>query len=342
MYKKDWWLKMGCFLTGYEYTLLQECSAISRNTVKRFLSALVIITLIWMTIGYAFCTRYLGFSPFWSCIGSALMGVFIIQIERQIILSFSGNIGLRLFRVVIAILMAAIGSVILDQVLFQKDIDSLIESNKKFNQNLISSVAESNKRDSISKERLLSSNRILEKIDSATEIALLKENALVTQSESTIIAKDSSRTINIGRTKNPKLEGYEKELTRHAGIIALSDSSIKTYDDSLRLRKERLNKSLKPVNSGFLNELNLFFSFILTESSSKLPLAVWVFFICFFLSAELFVLMVKERTKNDYELLAIYQRDKHAIDIETMYGRIREKSKQTGRSQEDYLDSKLE
>ena len=106
MTMKNWWLKFGCFLTGYNYNLLTQCSEVSAKEVKRFTSALLIISVIWFFIGYAFTNRYLHFGIPGSMIGGLISVFLVVQIERQIIMQTSKNRSTLLVRGLIAIVMA--------------------------------------------------------------------------------------------------------------------------------------------------------------------------------------------------------------------------------------------
>jgi hypothetical protein len=56
---KDLWLKLGCFLTGYNYDILKTCSEVAAKSVKRYTAAMFIICIIWAFVGYTFTQRYL-------------------------------------------------------------------------------------------------------------------------------------------------------------------------------------------------------------------------------------------------------------------------------------------
>jgi hypothetical protein len=53
------------------------------------------------------------------------MIIIVIQIERQIILSVGKNKLVPLFRVAIEVVMAVIGSVIIDQIIFREDVEKV-------------------------------------------------------------------------------------------------------------------------------------------------------------------------------------------------------------------------
>ena len=119
---KDWWIKFGCWLTGYNYTIVKECGETTRRSVKRDTSALVIIIIVWSSIGYILTSTYLHGGVFASIIGAIVATIIVIQIERQIILKDGKNYFLSGFRFLIAIAMSIIGSVLVDQKLFEEDV----------------------------------------------------------------------------------------------------------------------------------------------------------------------------------------------------------------------------
>src|SRR5687768_6995094 len=119
---RDKWLHFGCFLTGYNFKILKGCSEISAKRVLRYTSALIIPCILWGFVGYFFTKRYLRLETGLASIGAVVMVIFVIQIERQVILSSSANKAPLYFRGIIAIVMAVIGSLIMDQILFKEDI----------------------------------------------------------------------------------------------------------------------------------------------------------------------------------------------------------------------------
>ena len=120
---KNWWLRFGCFLTGYNFRIVQNCSEVSAKAVKRYTAALLIICILWAFVGYTFTERYLRAGEWGAVAGAVILIVIIIQVERQIILSVHKNGALYFFRGVIALMMALIGSIIIDQIIFKEDIE---------------------------------------------------------------------------------------------------------------------------------------------------------------------------------------------------------------------------
>lgn len=128
----NWWIKFGCFLTGWNIELLTQCSESSRRQLKKYASALLILMIIWGTTGYCFADRYVAL-PWWGCLCCSLVFItIVIQIERQIILASGKSAKALLFRVAIAVIMAMVGSTIIDQSIFGKDIEKQLANNIEF------------------------------------------------------------------------------------------------------------------------------------------------------------------------------------------------------------------
>src|SRR5690606_14673839 len=105
---KDGWVRLGCFLTGWNYQILQSCTESSRKQLKKYLSAILILVILWALIGYTFSARYVKTEWLGSTVAALLFVVVIVQIERQIILTVGKAWWLRAFRGVLAVIMAII------------------------------------------------------------------------------------------------------------------------------------------------------------------------------------------------------------------------------------------
>lgn len=304
---RDLWLKTGCFITGHNYAIVKNSSEASAKAVKKYLSAILIIATLWGFIGFAFTKRYLHGSTLVAVIGAIVMIIIIIQIERQIILSVGKNKLAFAFRVLIGIVMAIIGSVILDQVMFKED----VEKHK------IESVQ-------------LKVNEIL-------PIKTRELTMQISQLDSAIKAKETERALILADyNKNPMISAptvtgrYEKDSTSgkmveigreittssiqnpKAELIVQLDAQLKAFQEQ-KTKKENEKLNMQQVleddlnaKVGFLDELTILFSSVLL--SSGIALTIWILLFFFFLSIELFVLVNKYGdTVNDYDKTIIHQ-----------------------------------
>lgn len=303
---RDLWIKTGCFITGHNYAIVKNSSEASSKAVKKYLSAILIVATLWGFIGYAFTNRYLHGSTFVSVIGALVMVIIVIQVERQIILSIGKNKLAFAFRVAIGIVMAIIGSVILDQVMFKED----VEKHKIQNVQLkVNEILPLKTRELTFQINQLDSAIKAKEIERALILADYNKNPIISAPSVTgRFEKDSlsGKMIEVGRVittnsiQNPKAE-----------LIVQLDEQIKSIQEQKAKKENEMLNARQlledDLNSkvGFLDELTILFSLLL---SSGIALTVWILLFFFFLSIELFVLVNKYGdTVNDYDKTIIHQ-----------------------------------
>jgi len=305
---KDLWIKFGCFLTGHNYSIIKNSSEASAKTVKKYLSALLIISTLWGFIGFAFTQRYLHGNTLVSSIGAAVMIFIIIQIERQIILSLRKNYYALIFRALIGIIMAIIGSVILDQIIFKEDVEKEKISNIQTEVNKLMPE----KTLELSNQILQLDNEITKKENERSALILeITKKPMISAPTSTGEYKRDSltkklvlvgKTVSIQNTINPKTD-----LIPQLDVILknLREQKVKKENDKLNIQ-QLLEESIKS-KVGFLDELKTLFSILL---SSPIALFIWVLLFLFFLMIELFIIVNKfGDAENDYDKTILHQMD---------------------------------
>ena len=317
------WIKFGCFLTGYNYDIMKTSSEASAKAVKKYTSAILIVCLIWGFIGYNFANNYMHLETGGSIIGGLVMVFIIVQIEKQIILNVGKNKWGNFFRLFIAIIMAFLGSIIIDQMIFKDDIE------------------------------LKKEGKLIERVNRALPGKIKEVNEEITRLDSLIYYKNNERTILIAEvTKKPiiKFPTYET-IIRPGKInkIFIDSTGNTTTREIDTLYKERKYTSTSRANPkseliptidiqikelsikrdvyslkkldiradleakfrskvGFLDEINTMVS-ILEDSTPAL--VVWLLFFFFLISLELFVVAGKwgKNTETDYDIAIMHQRD---------------------------------
>lgn len=319
--KSNWWLRFGCFVIGYNYELLEECGEASRKSVKKYTSAMLIVIIIWIANGYNFATIYVKKDNIFAGLVSALIcSIIIVQIERQIILTMKPNKSLKRFRVALALLMALVGSVIIDQILFRQDLEDLRRDNQEINkqnarmkeQDLAINENDRNRKiyqirgiDSISgatRERLnkLSGNKKTEKFDRDTINGKLTINKTFGE-DIDQTALSQSLLISLENDKKSKSD-LEEEISK--------------LDSKKNLINEIYNKNKKPVSNGFLGEIQLLFNF-LWNSDSKISLFVYFFWFILLFILEMLVLIAKSNDDHsDYERRVMFELDNNNKKID--------------------------
>lgn len=311
---KNLGIKIGCFLTGYNYRIIENSSEASFKTVKKYLSAILIVSILWGFIGYSFAERYLHTEPIGSAIVAFVMVVIVIQIERQIILSYGKNWLVPAFRIIIGMVMAVIGSVIMDQIIFKEDIEKQKISNIQNEVNSILPIKtreldfQINQIDSAINNKEAERSKIIDEITrkpfvksttSQTRHIPLQINGQGGTRRDTIVRRTDYTLTDVQNPKAELLPDIEDQ------VKLLRAQKSEKENSKINIRQE-IEKELKG-KTGFLEELNVLFSILF---SSKIALFVWLSFFIFFLTIELFVLVNKfgER-ENDYDKIILHQRD---------------------------------
>lgn len=304
---KDWWLKICCFLTGTNYALIKHSSEQSAMATKKYASAILLVLTVWLFIGYSFANSYVGLDPKGSVIVAFVLGFMIIQIERIVIMSSKKNIPSLIFRGILAFVMAIIGAMITDQILFKDDI--AIKKEKEMAMRVQDAILID--RQNIEKEmfRLDSLRNIAEDQFYAANEAIARNPMIVQNIRNTSVTTDSlgrplSRTNSTTATvlENPKIgerAHWEHQIQNYDGQRNLLSERLRTLEDDVR-------KNLAE-KTGFLDELEILKSVIF---DSNVGLIVYLLFFIFFLAIELFVLMIKIFDKeSDYDHLLRHQKE---------------------------------
>jgi hypothetical protein len=311
---KDLWLKTGCFITGYNYGIIKNSSELSAKAVRKYLSAILIVSILWGFIGFCFAQRYLHTGILGSLAAAVVMIIIVIQIERQIILSIGKNMLVPVFRVIIGIVMAVIGSVIIDQIIFREDVDKAKVSNIQTEVNNILPV----------KTRELDLQ--VRQIDSAISRKEAERATIIDEINAKPFIKSTSSEVRHFQMQQNGSNGRVADTIVSRTDVALNDIANPKAgllpgiaDQISQLRKQKAEKENSKINirqeleieltskTGFLDELTTLFSILF---SSWIALVVWIMFFLFLMSIEVFVLVNKfGDEKNDYDSVVLHQKD---------------------------------
>lgn len=310
------WIKIGCFLTGYNYQIIKNSSEASAKAVKKYLSAILIVATLWGFIGYAFTQRYLHGGTYTCIFAAIIMVIMVIQIERQITLTVGKNTWALSFRVLIGIVMAIIGSVILDQVIFKDDVEKQKIENQQIAVNKIMPVKTLEIKMQIQQLDSLIQGKENEKASLIEELS--KKPNIISYSSTVQSQKDSTGRV----THKNKTEMFQPVRNPKWDLVPQLDTQLKL------MRQEKAKKENNILNIqqlleteikskvGFLDELTVLFTILF---SSGIALFVWILLFCFFLAIELFVLVNKlGDTKNDYDHTIMHQMDVRIKILEQM------------------------
>ncbi|HLT87590.1 MAG TPA: DUF4407 domain-containing protein [Sphingobacterium sp.] len=304
---KDWWLKFGCFLTGFNYNLVKNSSEQSAKNVKKYTSAMLLIVLVWFFIGYSFATRYLHLATWGGLFGGLLMSFVVIQIERIIILSTRVSTWSSLFRILLALVMSILGAFIMDQITFKDDIE--LRKAQVMDERVKIAVKQSE--EDIQKQ-IQDLDTMIAAANSRYETVsedLKKNPVIITSYTNRSVTRDSEgKEVNSTQSTNKSVMENPKKLEMeqlHKQIETLQNKKF-ALAASITSIKERKEQELK-ASTGFLDELTLLHDVV---TSSSIGLFVYLLFLFFFLAIELFVLVMKlTDSDSDYDKLLRHQTD---------------------------------
>lgn len=313
---RNLWVRFGCFLTGYNYRIVANSSEMAAKSVKRYTSAMLIVCVLWSFIGYTFTKRYIHAGPYGSIVGSLVLVFIIIQVERQIILTMDPSRWLYLSRGIIALTMAIIGAVIIDQIIFKEDIE--LEKITSIEERV--RLALPPKTEELRNQIAALDTAIEKKEHDRTIISddISKNPMITTTTTQSQQTKLTSTKIDISGVKttseklapsitaiNTKIPNPKIALLGPIDQTLTSLRAQKTIkeNDLLNIRPKVEQEIRSKV--GFLDELKVMYQLI---KASGVALTVWLLWFLFLLGLEMLVLVSKiNDKKNDYEETVMHQ-----------------------------------
>ncbi len=297
--------KLSCWLIGWNYDILCECSEASRKALRRYVGAVLLLMMIWAFIGFSMASRYFGLDTLGAAITACVFAIVILLIERQIILIVGKNTFITAFRFLLAICMAIIGATVIDQTIFAKDIDAQL-----------SEIIEQRTDEQLQYRKRILDDKIIsyrDELDSLEVLSAQLVNDINRRPMIRTTTYNSTPTGQIDSLGNPIMaRGYQQtnipnpkisELERVNKRMESLRQDISVTTDNIQTLRDNLVKENKE-NIGLLTELDITFSNKVIFSSWASTLFYLVVFI-FFLAIELLVVSGKwsNKSKCDYEAL---------------------------------------
>lgn len=327
---RNWWLKFGCFLTGYNYKILATCSEGAAKTVKKYTSALVIVCIIWAFVGFMFTSRYLQSSLIGSIAGAVLAVIIIVQVERQIILNLHRNYGLYIFRGIIALVMAFLGALIIDQIIFKNDIEleqiaiidqkvnTILPLKTKELSTQISSLDSTISLKEFERQQLMTDitkNPTIQSVTSST-VPVTVNNSVTdslknTRTTARIVHTNTKTVTTIANPKMELIQPLDKQ-------IELLRNRKATLDSNLLALRPVVEKEIKS-KVGFLDELKVMYNLITGSAIAAIVYGLWFLLL---LGLEMFVLISKTTDKqNDYDEKVLSSMQIHLKKLHALNGK---------------------
>jgi hypothetical protein len=119
-------LRFWSFLIGKDWEVVKTYRNSSQDKIKLFGSIILIPVILWAANGYLMSREIFESGVISSMIIGIFLGFIIYLIERSILLAESNPIINRL-RIVLGLIVAILGSLTMDEVIFKNDIDNMMQ-----------------------------------------------------------------------------------------------------------------------------------------------------------------------------------------------------------------------
>lgn len=122
-------LKFWSFLIGKDWEVVKFYRSSSQDKVKLFGSIILIPVILWAANGYLMSREIFESGVISSLLVGVVLGFIIYLIERSILLAESNPVINRL-RILLGVIVAVLGSLTMDEVIFKNDIDQMMYISK--------------------------------------------------------------------------------------------------------------------------------------------------------------------------------------------------------------------
>lgn len=277
-------LKLYCCITGDDYNTLANDTLKSKKKVALFAWSIVIPVILWFLCGFLLVTKILNGSIASALATAIVLSVIVLVIERSIILSNGGKF-IAIFRLALAIFVAFIGALIVDEIIFEKDIDQQLAKNQR-----MEAETELYSIDTLWSKKLSEQESKVDERYHAWDSALRRIHLEVTGKGGTGIPGNGPMT----SVMIENAERYEKEYLNERAML----DTMKSQFDRIRLsEKERISSSFS--THSILKRMKAMFDLV---KSDNLMLLVYSVFTLIFLLLECMVVIVKMSAgKTNYE-----------------------------------------
>lgn len=299
---------------GHDYERMEYSSQISKQKVRTQFAGLILISFVWGAIGYISSRTYLHASVNVSIVSGLICMFLIHKIEMQVIHG-SRSRWASVFRIVMGLVMAFLGSIILDQAFFIDDIkrekQTLIDI--RVEERLPGLIKEYNDEialiDSVLIDKENERSRLIEDVRRTPTVPSVERGYDETPMTKSIKSRDSLNkpitkdTIVIVKTENYSVVNVDNPnmalIPEINETISKLSQDRKKYTESKFEAKETLREEEESL-SGLLDEITILQSVISRSTGSKL---FYFAFFAFFFGLELFVMIASSLgNETDYEV----------------------------------------
>ena len=277
-------LKFCCAITGDEYELLKNETPYSQKKIRLFALVISIPVIMWLVNSYLLTTEVLKKDALTGIIVMLICTVIIFIIEKSIVMS-NGSRAITVFRILLGFIVAFIGSLSFDEVIFHNDIESQMSENKREYVAL-----------SINNYKAELNGRILEsdkKVSEKDNLWQISEREAINEADGT----GGTGIPNVGKITQLKLMKAEESKNVYEKSKLELNNLKNTTDSVLKVTEENIGKSYN--ENSLLLRIKALFDLV---SKDGWMLVIYITFTFLVLFLESLVIIVKIFSKDsNYE-----------------------------------------
>ena len=232
-------------LIGEDYNQYLASDAATKKRTKLFAKLIHIPMILWFVLGY-FLSQQLFYdvSQVMAVCSGLVCSLFIYLIDVAI-LNFPKNIWATIFRVSLGLVFAALGALLADVFIFEKDINEYLKDNKQVEIQTLSNnkISNAEKRtDQIKREWLKAKNNALCEADGSCGSNESK------QAELQLLYKELADVRKNFNSKRANINLQYKRKTESCGLFCSQASLDKKYEESLNKIIENEKNTISKIN----------------------------------------------------------------------------------------------
>jgi hypothetical protein len=260
-------LKFWCVLIGKDYDNVLTYRKSSQEKIILFGSMLLIPVTLWALNGYMMSREIFGMGIIGSLGTAIILGFIIYLIERSIILAQS-NPTINRLRVILGLIVAILGSLTMDEVIFKNDIDNMMQTYKV---------------EGVDNETAKWDSLYVERIDSVARIVNFKSGVYKQRSDEYALELEGKANSGQGGD-GPLAKRKEILMNRSYDDLVRDQEVLKGLEVEYRTNREFSKKDARESfnDKGLLMRMRAMFRLIFSD---------WVSFIVFLLYFLLVLIM---------------------------------------------------
>ena len=276
-------LKFYSFLIGEDYDHVRNYQPASRKKIALLANCMCVPIILWFINGFMLVSQVMKLSIVNALITAFVVAFIVFLIERAVIMA-SGNKWITSFRITLGIVVAMLGSISLDEVVFRSDIDQQVsqlkeaEINKAANTTNVLHLQELNKQEQLVALKASQWNQALKEANNEAD------------------GTGGSGVANVGKIALLKME-----------IAAKKETEYKNENDKLTslktlIEQEKL-KAQSTADNNFASSALLIRikAMALLISKDSTMLFVYILFSVFLFMLEFLVVIIKMFSKNSID-----------------------------------------